>query len=170
VADYTLAAGDHGAYTHQLAPAVVDTVTFAAHLDRVEITSDGTAALYVTVDSTTPTIAGAGTWELPAGVRAVRAIDVAATGVTVVKLISAGTPVYSVAQPADTVPAPELVLAADEETRAREFRAALARRAAYARTVQQRLAGSQSARAALTAAWQPVIDAARERAEDDFLV
>jgi hypothetical protein len=98
VADYTLAAGDHGAYAHQLAPAVVDTVTFAAHLDRVEITSDGTAALYVTVDSATPTVAGAGTWELPAGVRAVRAIDVAATGVTVVKLISAGTPVYSVAE------------------------------------------------------------------------
>lgn len=55
----------------------------------------------------------------------------------------------------------------DEETRAREFLAQQARRAAYARAQQQRLAGSQAARAALEEAWRPVIDAARERAEDD---
>jgi hypothetical protein len=56
---------------------------------------------------------------------------------------------------------------ADEETRAREFREQQARRAAYARAQQQRLAGDQAARTALLRAWQPVVDAARERAEDD---
>lgn len=100
MASYTVAVGEHGAYAKQPAANVVDTVTFTDRdLDRVEVTSDGTAAVYVTVDGSTPTVAGLGTWELPAGGPMVREITVPTAGTTVVKLKSAGTPVYSVAEP-----------------------------------------------------------------------
>jgi hypothetical protein len=98
VASYTVAADLHGAYAKTLVASTVDTVTFTDDIDRVEITSNGAAAVYVTVDGTTPTVAGAGTFELPAGAASVREIAVPTAGGTVVKLISAGTPVYSVAE------------------------------------------------------------------------
>jgi hypothetical protein len=98
VASYTVAADLHGAYAKTLVANTVDTVTFTDDIDRVEITSNGAAAVYVTVDGTTPTVAGAGTFELPAGAASVREIAVPTAGGTVVKLISAGTPVYSVAE------------------------------------------------------------------------
>jgi hypothetical protein len=99
MAAYTVAAGKHGAYAKTLVASTVDTVTFTDHdLDKVEITSNGAAAVYVTVDGSTPAVADAGTFELPA-VAAVREIAVPTAGATVVKLISAGTPLYSVAEP-----------------------------------------------------------------------
>jgi hypothetical protein len=98
VASYTVAADLHGAYAKTLVANTVDTVTFTDDIDRVEVTSNGAAAVYVTVDGTTPTVAGAGTFELPAGAASVREIAVPTAGGTVVKLISAGTPVYSVAE------------------------------------------------------------------------
>jgi hypothetical protein len=99
VASYTVAADLHGAYAKTLVANTVDTVTFTDDIDRVEVTSNGAAAVYVTVDgTTTPTVAGAGTFELPAGAASVREIAVPTAGGTVVKLISAGTPVYSVAE------------------------------------------------------------------------
>lgn len=98
MASYTVAADLHGAYAKTLVANTVDTVTFTDDIDRVEVTSNGAAAVYVTVDGSTPTVAGAGTFELPAGAASVRVIAVPTAGGTVVKLISAGTPVYSVAE------------------------------------------------------------------------
>lgn len=98
MASYTVAADLHGAYAKTLVANTVDTVTFTDDIDRVEVTSNGAAAVYVTVDGSTPTVAGAGTFELPAGAASVREIAVPTAGGTVVKLISAGTPVYSVAE------------------------------------------------------------------------
>lgn len=97
MASYTLGAGAHGAYEKQLAANTVDTVTFPEDLDRVEVVGDGIAALYFTVDGSTPTVAGDATLNLPIGAVAVREVGVPTAGKTIVKLISAGTPKYSVA-------------------------------------------------------------------------
>lgn len=101
MANYTVAAGEHGAYAKTLVASTVDTVTFTDRdLDTVEVFSSGAVAVYVTVDGSTPTVGGAATWELPAGGPAVRTITVPTAGATVVKLISASTPVYSVSEAA----------------------------------------------------------------------
>lgn len=103
MASYTLAAGDHGAYRKTLTASTVDTVTFPADLEMVEVIGDGSADIFVTVDGTTPTVDGATTFIVPAGAVGVRRIATnwenrkAAAG-TAVKLISSGTPVYSVAE------------------------------------------------------------------------
>ena len=101
MATYAIAVGEIGAYEKTLAAATVDTVNFgAAVADSVEITSDGTAAIYVTLDGSAPTVAGAKTLIVPAGtgpiVRRLRANKRNTN--TQVQLISPGTPKYSVAE------------------------------------------------------------------------
>jgi endonuclease YncB( thermonuclease family) len=98
VASYTVAAGLVGAHAKTLVANTVDTVTFTAtDVDEVEVLTDGTAAVYFTVDGSTPTVAGAGMWGIPAA-PAARTVQVGTSGVTVVKVISAGTPLYSVSR------------------------------------------------------------------------
>lgn len=102
MASYT--AGTVGIYKKTLGANTVDTVTLPDAVEEVSIISDGSAAIYVTVDGTTPTVEGADTWEIPAAgalVELTLPIGVDAhrfdAGVDpIVKLISAGTPVYSV--------------------------------------------------------------------------
>lgn len=98
MASTNLAAGDHGAYGHTLVANTADTITFGRDLDRVEVYSDGTAALYFTVDGTVPVVGASSTWELPAGAALSRDVAVPTSGHTVVRLISAGTPRYSVSE------------------------------------------------------------------------
>ena len=81
-----------------LAAATVDTITFDADYTSVEIVNrDGSAEIYATVDTgITPTVGGAGCDVLPA---AIGSLTVDASGYgspTTIKLISAGTPAYSV--------------------------------------------------------------------------
>lgn len=52
---------------------------------------------------------------------------------------------------------------AEEEARAQDYRAQQIRRADYQAQLWMSLAGSQAARDALYAAWQPLIDALAER-------
>jgi hypothetical protein len=99
MAIYNVSAAEHGAYAKQLAANAVDTVNFAKDLNRIEVVSDGTAAVYVTTDGPDPAVGSAAAWELPAGGATIREIVVPTLGNTVVKLISAGTPKYSVAEP-----------------------------------------------------------------------
>ena len=99
MANHPLTAGQVGAYEFTLAASTVDSVTFADDLDGVEVVShDGAAAVYFTVDGSTPTVAGAGCWVIPAAPSAL-SVDVPTAGGTVVKLISSGTPRVSVARP-----------------------------------------------------------------------
>lgn len=97
MASYTLTAGQVGAYEKTLVAATADSVTFADDIDTVEVSHDGTAFLYFTVDASVPTVAGAGCWMLPPYPSAI-SVSVPTSGGTVVKLISAGTPKYSVAR------------------------------------------------------------------------
>lgn len=76
----------------------VDTITLDADYVAVEILNrDGTAEIYATVDGgPTPTVGGNGCDVLPAAIGALT-IDASAYGVpTIVKVISAGTPAYTV--------------------------------------------------------------------------
>lgn len=88
-------AGSVGTYGNTLVASTVDTVTFTTDALAVEVYSSGSAAIYVTVDGSTPTVGGGGTFELPA-VSCVRTIRLANPGVPVVRLVSSGTPTYSV--------------------------------------------------------------------------
>jgi hypothetical protein len=99
MAAYTVAAGAIGVHAKTLAANTVDTVTFTDDVDWVEIISDGAAAVYVTVDGSTPTVAGGGTWEMPAGVQSVLTLPSPqpfATRAESVALISAGAAKYGV--------------------------------------------------------------------------
>lgn len=99
MASYSVAADEHGVYAKTLVASTADTVTFTGRdIETIEVTADGSAAVYVTVDGSTPTVAGKATFELPIGAIGVRRIAVPSSGATVVKLISSGTPVYSVAE------------------------------------------------------------------------
>lgn len=106
MAAFTVTGSQIGCYAKQLAASTVDTVTVSGVVDTVEVWSDGTSALYFTADGSTPTVGGAGTYEVPAGASAVRdgvGAKPVAGGVSVVSLISAGTPHYSVTVPSRRV-------------------------------------------------------------------
>lgn len=96
MANYTVADDEVGAYNNQLTASAVDKVTFDDDLDQVEVFGDGSAAIYFTVDQTDPTVEGAHAYELPAGFPSSRVVTVPTAGKTEVRLISAGTPHYSV--------------------------------------------------------------------------
>lgn len=76
----------------------VDTITLDGDYASVEIVNrDGAAEIYATIDTTTaPTVGGAGCDVLPAAIGALT-VDAPGYGpATVVQLISAGTPAYTV--------------------------------------------------------------------------
>lgn len=110
MASYTVPVGHIGAYAKTLVAATADTVTFAlgstgtpgwANVPKsLKIVTDGAAALYFTTDGSTPTVAGTNTYEMAAaaGSVTVSVVDSNAQDAVVVKLISAGTPKYSVSK------------------------------------------------------------------------
>lgn len=110
MANYPLGNGAVGAHAKVLAAGVVDTVTFQTDTPgtpgwarvprKVEVMSDGVADVYFTVDGTAPTVAGANCYRLPAlpGSLVVPVDDTNPQDAVVVKLISAGTPTYSVSR------------------------------------------------------------------------
>lgn len=79
-----------------LVAGVVSTVTFDADFARIEVTNvDGAAAVYFRMDGVDPVAAAEGTYVLPAAIGRIE-VPPGTAGVTVVKLISAGTPKVSV--------------------------------------------------------------------------
>lgn len=93
MANYTVTVSKHAT----LAAATVDSVTVGeSRFDAIEVSNrDGAAEIYFTVDGSTPTVGGDDTWALPAAVCS-RVIAAPGDGAEVVKLISSGTPKYSV--------------------------------------------------------------------------
>jgi hypothetical protein len=110
VASYTVAVTEIGAHAKTLVASTVDTVTFtlgstatpgwARVPKRVEVITDGADDIYVTVDGSTPTVAGANCYRVPAypGASVIDVTDSDPTDAVVIKLISAGTPEYSVSR------------------------------------------------------------------------
>lgn len=93
----SVATAENGAYAITLTGSSVDTVTFGRDCDAVEVTAvNGAAAIYFTVDGSTPTVGGKGTFEVLALAGWVTQVDVPTAGNTVVKLISSGAASYSV--------------------------------------------------------------------------
>lgn len=94
MASYTVAAGERGAWEKTLVAATADTVTFTEDLTSVQVINEGTVGIYVRLDGTAPTVGGAASLYVPpSSVTSFSSTDVAGT---VVKLISSGTPKYSV--------------------------------------------------------------------------
>lgn len=97
MANFQVAATGYSSQDNTLTANTVDTVTFLGAALSVEVMTDGTAAVYVTVDGTVPTISGANTYKLPAvGSWNTLTLSVPNESAPVVQLKSAGTPVYSV--------------------------------------------------------------------------
>jgi hypothetical protein len=94
VADYDGISSKHA----QLAANTVDTVTLVSDYSQVEVINrDGAAEIYFTVDGAAPTVGGDNTHMIPAAISGMTANAYAESGSpTVVRLISAGTPQYTV--------------------------------------------------------------------------
>lgn len=95
MASYSIAAGERGAYEKTMVAATVDTVTFAITPRAVEIVSDGADEIYFTLDGSTPVAKAPATYFLPAFAGATRVVRTAQSSL-VAKLISEGTPKYSI--------------------------------------------------------------------------
>lgn len=68
-------------------------MTYADNIGSVQITTDGSAAVYYTVDGRTPQVDSANSHEIPAGAIGIGTMEtVNSPGGDVVKLISDGTP------------------------------------------------------------------------------
>jgi|GEM_PF-4006139 len=98
MAKYTVGPSGVGAHDKTLTANVVDTITFARNLSTVEIVSDGAAAIYGTVDGSDPTVGGEESFYMPEGPASIRVVKSPRNQQTVIKLISPGTPTYSVAR------------------------------------------------------------------------
>lgn len=94
---YELQRDDIGVHDKTLTQDVIETVTFPADVDAVEVLNiDGLASLYFTVDGRDPVVGGNHCWALPAGAPSSLAVDVPTAGRSVVKLISSSQARFSV--------------------------------------------------------------------------
>jgi hypothetical protein len=97
MASYTLTTGQIAAHAKTLVASTVDTVTYADDCDMIEVLNiDGASPIYFRVDGTNPVVAGTGAYVVPASAGAALEVTIPTAGGTIVKLISAGTPTYSV--------------------------------------------------------------------------
>lgn len=93
MASYTVARSKHAT----LVAATVDSVTLSLDYSQVEIVNRSTTGdIYATVDGTTPVSAADDTIYIGPGQALVLALPTTGAGTDVIKLISAGTPSYSV--------------------------------------------------------------------------
>jgi hypothetical protein len=75
----------------------VTTVTLDNDYREIEVINvDGASTIYVTVDGTVPTVGGNDTFVLPAAISSRVIVSRDGSNPTVVKLISTGTPSFSV--------------------------------------------------------------------------
>lgn len=96
VASYTVPEGHVGIHAKTLTANTQDTVTFTGvDLPEIEILSNGEADIYVRIGSGPATVAGTDCYRVMAAMGAT-SLPVDTSGDTVIKLISSGTPMYSV--------------------------------------------------------------------------
>jgi hypothetical protein len=100
MSEYKIIPRGIGAHAKKLAANTVDTVVFEDRINYLEVRSNGAAAIYFTIGGTAdPIVGGDHCFELPAQA-CVRVINCSGGWAESpqVKLISAGTPEYSVAR------------------------------------------------------------------------
>jgi hypothetical protein len=92
-----MAATDIASYNNTLVAATEDTVNIGRDCDKVRVYNDtGTAAIFFTTDGTAATVNGANCYRVPADAGAYTTVSVTGASNTKVRLISSGTPTYSV--------------------------------------------------------------------------
>lgn len=100
MSEYTVAAavsGQVAANDKTLVANAVDSVTFDEEIEAVEVLTDGSAAVYFTVDGSVPTVSGQHCFKIPAtGAATSLTVWPPSRGLAEVQLISTGTPTYSV--------------------------------------------------------------------------
>lgn len=80
-----------------LSASTVDTVTFSDNVQAIEVVNrSGSAEIFFRLDGTSPTVAGDECYVLPAAAGAALRLGSQGEGTDQVKLISSGTPTYSV--------------------------------------------------------------------------
>lgn len=103
MASYLIAAAASGQVSVQdktLTASTVDTVTFDEPVSGVEVLTDGTAAVYFSLNGSAPVVSGQSTYKVPAASSPTSVVVCVDHGFTVVNLISSGTPTYSVTRAA----------------------------------------------------------------------
>ena len=96
MATHSVGYDERGAHAKTLTPGEADTVAFARHCNFVDVMShNGAAAVYFTVDGTSPAVGANAAFMLPEHPGSVR-VRIREDGPTAVKLISVGAVVYSV--------------------------------------------------------------------------
>lgn len=98
MADVTVGPGEVSSGRLTLAANTVITVAFTDNIGAVQITTDGTAPVYYTVDGRTPTVDSRIAYEIPAAGVGIATNETANTpgNGDIIKLISAGTPTVRV--------------------------------------------------------------------------
>lgn len=98
MAEYIVPFSDVGVHLKTLVANQADTVTFAGRdLLEVEILSDGSADIFLRLGGGVPAVGAGNCWRIPAAMGST-IISVDTSRDTIVKLISAGTPTYSVSR------------------------------------------------------------------------
>ena len=96
MAEHTIQPGEWGIHGLTLAAGQVATIHFPDDVNEIEVLShDGAAAVYFTVDGTTPVVEGRGSRVIPAAISSAQ-VEPPTAGPSIIKLISAGTPRISV--------------------------------------------------------------------------
>jgi hypothetical protein len=102
MAEYEVKADEIGVHQKKLTAETVDTITFARAVSAVRIFSDGTAWIYYTTDGSVPVVGANNCHAIPP-TPIVDVVDLrrnVPAHTRVIKLISAGTPVYDVSETA----------------------------------------------------------------------
>lgn len=98
MASHVVPDGHVGVYNKTLVAAAIDTVTFTStDVSEVAIATDGTEDIFVKFGGGAPTVEGTDCFLVPS-VAGVTRFAPRTSSATVVKLISSGTPVYSVSK------------------------------------------------------------------------
>lgn len=103
MANYEVKRKKIGAYAKTLVANTADKVTFVDEPPSIQVWSDRSADIYVTIDGTDPVVGGEGTYELPAGESVLRIAvpNRSPKAALEVRLTSPGTPKYSVSKVGD---------------------------------------------------------------------
>jgi hypothetical protein len=95
--NYTIASTEIAANNKALVASTEDKVTFTRDVRTARVTNlTGSAAIYFTIDNTAATVAGANCYVIPAAVGSVE-VNMPDDS-DVIRLISSGTPSYSVSE------------------------------------------------------------------------